>query len=148
MIQRLIDLFSVNNDPTRLRAIIRKQADIIRKQELKIAELQSENRSLRRRLADAELRLLRRAEADAVLLGALHFSGCATSRRACADVGLGHRRWRRAVALLQVGRVHDGRCITTDAPEDFERSVRVAGERVRRHGAETLRHRMPLYSKR
>src|SRR5262245_12183071 len=48
------------------------------------AKLRQENRQLRRRLGDRDLRVLRSAVADALLLGALHFAGQYTSRRAVA----------------------------------------------------------------
>lgn len=67
------------------------------------ANLQAENRHLRRLLKDHELRLLRRAERDALLIGALHYSGSATSKRVCATVGMGENRWCLARALLRYG---------------------------------------------
>ena len=48
---------------------------------LEVANLRSENRELRRMLQDHELRMLRRAERDALLLGALHFAGGYTWRQ-------------------------------------------------------------------
>jgi hypothetical protein len=144
MIHKLIDALTRAKDDNRLRDAFLKLAQDNERLRLKVAQLQSENRQLRRRLHDAELRLLRRAEADALLVGALHFADLPTSRRACAEVGLGHRRWVRAQALLKLGRVVDGRRIVTDAPEDFERAVRVATEKVKKQGIEALRHRMPL----
>lgn len=143
MIRQLIDLFSQHNDPAKLRAIIRKQRDIIDRLRLENAQLRAENRAMRRRLGDKDLRLLRQAETDAVLLGALHFAHQPTSRRACQAVGIGALHWRRAMALLQVARVHDGRGLDVTTPEDFERALRVARERVERDGMETLGHRMP-----
>lgn len=143
MIRQLIDAFAAHNDPAKLRAIIAKQRLIIDRLRKENAQLRHENRDLRRRLADAELRLLRQAETDAILIGGLYFAGQYTSRRACQNVGIGPLHWRRAMALLQVARVHDGKRIEASTPEDFERALRVASERVKRDGMDVIRHRMP-----
>jgi hypothetical protein len=111
---------------------------------LENAKLRNENRQLRRRLADAELRLVRRAHADGLLMGGLYFAGLSISRRACQAVGIGDKRWTRAVALLRVGRVHDGNHITVEEPADFERALRVARQRVEAQGLDTLRYLLPL----
>src|SRR5262245_37088111 len=58
------------------------------------AKLRQENRRLRRHLRDGDLRVLRSAVADALLLGALHFAGHYTSRRAVAGVMSEHRWWQ------------------------------------------------------
>lgn len=144
MLRQLIDLFSQQNDPAKLRAVIAKQRDVIAKLRIENAQLRRENRQLRRRLADADLRLLRQAETDALLLGGLYFAELPTSRRACAEIGIGRRHWTRAVALLKVARVHDGRRLTVESAEDFERALRTASERVRRDGLDVVRWRMPL----
>lgn len=145
MIRQLIETFSANNDPAKLRTAIRNLLATNERLRLENAQLRRENRALRRRLADGHLRLLRRAESDSVLIGALHFSGQHTSRRACAAVGLSERRWTWAMALLRLARVRYGARITTEAPEDFERAVRVARVRVERDGIQVLRDRLPLY---
>ena len=144
MIRQLIDLFSQHNDPVKLRAVIRKQRDVIAKLRLENAQLRAENRALRRRLADADLRLLRQAETDAVLIGALHFAGQYTSRRACLAMGISARHWRRAMALLMVARVHNGQRLDVETPDDFERAIRVARQRIERDGMEVLGLRMPV----
>ena len=144
MIRELVAMFAGESDQARLRLEIARLKRIIERQQIKIAQLSRENRYLRRRLQDTEMRLLRQAETDAVLIGTLHFAGLSTSRRACAACGVSERHWRRAMALLQVGRAHDGRRIGVETPEDFERALRVAGERIGRDGFEILRHRMPL----
>lgn len=144
MIHRMIDVLTRASERNQLRDMVLKLLQENEQLRLENAKLRAENRQIRRRLADAELRLVRRAQADALLIGGLHFAELPTSRRACYDVGLSERRWMRAMALLRVGRVaQDGR-IGVDAPEDFERGVRVAVERVKRDGIDTLRHRMPL----
>ena len=107
------------------------------------AKLRQENRQLRRRLGDRELRVLRSAVADALLLGALHFAGQYTSRRAVAGV-MSEHRWWLARALLLLARVHDGQRITAGTPEELERAVEVARQRVEREGLAVLRHRLPL----
>lgn len=81
--------------------------------------------------------------ADALLLGALHFSGQYTSRRALRGV-MSEHRWAYARALLLVGRVHDGKRITALTPAQFEGAVETARKRVEREGLEVLRHRLPL----
>lgn len=106
--------------------------------------LRKENRELRRRLRDGEMRLLRRAVADAMLIGALYFSKQTISRRACGLVGIGERRWVRAQALLRLARIHDGRRIRVETPGEFERALTVAQTRVEHDGLERLRERMPL----
>lgn len=143
MIDKLIGAFSAHNDPAKLRAIIHEQRRLLQRLQLENAQLRAENRRLRRRLADAELRLVRQAETDALLLGGLYFAGLPTSRRAALQCGVSERHWRRAVALLQVGRVHDGQRITTQAPEDFERAVRMAVGRIERDGMDAIKWRMP-----
>ena len=72
---------------------------------LEVANLRSENRELRRMLQDHELRMLRRAERDALLLGALHFSGGYTSKRQAQSIGVGENRWSLARVLLKFGGV-------------------------------------------
>ena len=107
------------------------------------AKLRQENRQLRRRLRDGELPVLRSAVADALLLGALHFAGQYTSRRAVAGI-MSEHRWWQARALLLLARVHDGQRITVGTPEEFERAVDVARQRVEREGLVVLRVRLPL----
>ena len=107
------------------------------------AKLRQENRQLRRRLRDGELRVLRSAVADALLLGALHFAGQYTSRRAVAGL-MSEHRWWQARALLLLARVHDGQRITVGTPADLERAVEVARQRVEREGLAVLRVRLPL----
>ena len=72
---------------------------------LENANLRVELHDLRRRLQDHELRMLRRAERDALLLGALHFSGGYTSKRQAQSLGLGENRWSLARVLLRFGGV-------------------------------------------
>lgn len=144
MIHRMIDALTRASERNQLRDMVLKLLQENEQLRLENAKLRQENRQLRRRLADAEMRLVRRAQADALLMGGLYFAGLPVSRRACADVGIGHRRWVRAMALLKVGRVaHDGQ-IRVDDPSDFERGVKTATERVQRDGLDILRYRMPL----
>lgn len=72
---------------------------------VKIAELQAENRTLRKRLPKPELRILRRAHLDAELLIAAHLGGLPTSRRESISLGISHRRWNWACALLAIARL-------------------------------------------
>lgn len=143
MIRDLIQLFIGENDPAKLRIVIRRQRVTIDRLLKENAELRAQNRQLRRRLGDRDLRLLRQAEFDCILMGSLYFAEQSISRRACKLAGIGDRRWRRAVALLQVGRVHNRKRVTVETPEEFEAGLRVAGERVRRDGMDPLLLRMP-----
>jgi hypothetical protein len=116
--------------------------------QLENAQLRKENRYLRRRLKDAELKLLRRAAADAALMGALYFAGDATSRRAMQTLGMGEKRWTRACALLKLARIHDGRRIVASEPGEFDTALTLAEQRVRRDGMAAIQHRLPLYRQR
>lgn len=146
MIDQLIELFQSNRDPGKLRAVIAKQREIITRLQVENVQLRHENRLLRRRLRDAELRIVRRAQDDAILIGALHFAGLETSRRACAEIGISQWRWTTAQAFLRTARItdHGGRDWRVDTPEEYERAVHVAVERLQRDGFEGLRHRLPL----
>ena len=69
------------------------------------ALLRRENAYLQRKVKDAELRILRRAQADALLIGSMHFGHVGTSRAACLEYGISRRRWTWAMALLQCAHV-------------------------------------------
>nr|HMN31597.1 hypothetical protein [Caldilineaceae bacterium] len=88
-------------------------------------------------------RVLRSAVADALLLGALHFAGQYTSRRAVTGV-MSEHRWWLARALLLLARVHDGQRITAGTPEELELAVEGARQRVEREGLAVVRYRLPL----
>lgn len=111
---------------------------------LENARLRSENRYLRRVLHDRELRLLRRAEADAVLMGALHWAGQETSAAACADVGISRRRWHWARALLKAAGLHEGGhgTFTVTNIEDFDRLLAAGVELVERDGLVVMRRKL------
>lgn len=144
MIHKMIDAITRAKERNELRDLVLRLCEENERLRLENARLRHENRQLRRRLHDAELRLLRRSQQDALLLGGLFFADLPTSRRACADVGLSERRWMRAMALLKVARVADDGHIRVETPDDYERGVKVAVERIKRDGMESLRHRMPL----
>lgn len=145
MIDRLIASLSAHNDPIKLRSIIIEQRRLIERLHLANAQLRAENRQLRRRLADAELRIVRAAESDALLIGALYFAGLPTSRRACATVGISQWRWATAQGLLRVARISDAAgAMLAETPEAFERGVLLAVERLTRDGLDALRYRLPL----
>lgn len=75
---------------------------------VKVATIQAENRHLRRRLPQPDtLRILRRAHLDAELLIAAHLGGLPTSRRESQSLGISHRRWNYATALLDLARVRN-----------------------------------------
>jgi hypothetical protein len=144
MIYKVIEAVEKVQDYDRLQGMVLHLFEENEKLRLENARLLKENRHLRRRLRDAEFRLLRRAEMDAMLLGGLYFAGQPISRRACQEYGIGERRWNRAMALLRVGRAVDEQCIRCETPEEYERAVRVARQRVENQGMDTLRYRMPL----
>ena len=107
---------------------------------LENANLRTENRELRRLLQDHELRMLRRAERDALLLGALHFSGGYTSKRQAATVGMGENRWSLARVLLRFGGVlrKDG-SYKTGTPADWEAAVAFGVRLVATEGGDLLK---------
>ncbi len=124
-----------------LAAELVTQNDALR---LKVAQLQAENRKLRRLLANRELRQLRKAEADAALIGAFHFGQMPTTRAACLECGISRRRWTWAMALLQIALVrrHDGGWRDVSM-ETFESALRGAVGIVERDGIQALVDRMP-----
>jgi hypothetical protein len=144
MINQVIDAVRKAKDYGRLQGYVLRLCQENERLRLENAKLRQENRQLRRRLADAELRLVRRAYADALLMGGLYFAGLSISRRQCQTVGIGDRRWSRARALLRLARVITDSRIRVETPEDFERAVTVAKQRIEREGMEILRYRMPL----
>jgi hypothetical protein len=87
------------------------------------ASLQKENRTLRKRLPRPELRMVRRARLDADLLVAAHLGGLSTSRRASLALGISHRRWNWAMALMALARVRTraGEWRTDDATQIIRR---------------------------
>lgn len=143
MISQVLALLREGRDTQALRAELVKLLQERDRLVYENARLRQENRSLRRRLRDGELRRVRAAVADALLLGALHFSGQYTSRRALRGV-MSEHRWMYARALLLVARVHDGRRITALTVAEFEAAVEAARRRIEREGLEVLRHRLPL----
>lgn len=86
---------------------------------LKVADLQAENRALRRRLPESvgDMRRLRQAHRDAQAMLLHRFNGYAISRANCLTLGIPRRRWVWAVGLLKLARIHDGRDIIET---DFE----------------------------
>ena len=107
---------------------------------LENANLRTENRELRRMLQDSELRMLRRAERDALLIGALHFSGGFTSKRQVATVGMGENRWSLARVLLKFGGVlrRDG-SYKAQTPADWETGVAHGVKVVASEGCDLLK---------
>ena len=108
---------------------------------LENANLRTELRELRRRLQDHELRMLRRAERDALLLGALHFSGGFTSKRQVATVGMGENRWTLARALLTYGGAISKRTKTVrvQTPGEWEAAVAAGVRLVASEGVDLLK---------
>jgi hypothetical protein len=144
MLEKIVAGLGGKQDYARLQALC---ADLVTQNDalrLKVAQLQAENRQLRRRLADRELRQLRKAEADAALIGGLLFAQMPTTRAACLDYGISRRRWTWAMALLQIGLVrrHDGGWRDVSM-ETFESALRGAVGIVERDGLQALVDRMP-----
>lgn len=110
---------------------------------IEAAQLRAENRYLRRRLRDAELRLMRQAERDAILICAYHMGGLPTSRSACLGYGISRRHWSAAIALLKLGGVHDGRGIVEASSEELAGGLRWALQRCEREGLAPLKARLP-----
>ena len=108
---------------------------------LENASLRSENRELRRKLRDHELRMLRRAQRDALLIGALHVAGLYTSKRACREVGITENRWSLARVLLRFGGALSRRTghWKAETGEEFEAAIAQGVRMVEAEGAELLR---------
>lgn len=87
---------------------------------LENANLRVENRHLRRLLKDSDLRMLRRAQRDALLIGALHYSGGYTSKRECQSLGMGENRWSLARVLLRRAGLLYGNHISQEDAREFE----------------------------
>lgn len=112
---------------------------------LKVADLQSENRQLRRRLPDVgDMKRLRQAHRDARAMLLHRFDGYSISRANCLALGIPERRWNNARALLQTARIHDGLDITET---DFDAAVGRLEQTVKGMEAagnvERLRMRLP-----
>ena len=107
--------------------------------------------TLRRRLKDSEMGKVRRAHADALLLGALHFGYQSTSRAACVDSGImSERRWNRATALARLAGTRDRQNVGWHEDLDAETYIAridAAAERVKAHGYDLLRNAMPRRGK-
>ena len=111
---------------------------------LENAKLLAENRNLRRRLADADLRLLRRAQVDANMLTLMHLAGAYTSRSSALNYGISRRRWAWARALLKKAGCMDYSGEWLDRSlDDYERSITGAVERVERLGVDLLKMGLP-----
>ena len=112
------------------------------------AQLRSENRYLRSRLADNGRggRILRRAYDDGMTMVLWRYSGIYPSRSWCLENGLSERRWAWARALLMAARVHDGRDIVDGDIDTIRRSLHATYQRLRGGDDEDLiqlRARMP-----
>lgn len=81
---------------------------------LMVADLQSENRTLRKRLptSTGDMKRLRQAHRDARAMLMHRFNGYSISRQNCLNVGIPRRRWPWAIALLKLSRIHDGTDVT------------------------------------
>lgn len=128
-------------DLTALCASLVAENDALR---LENARLRTENRHLRRRLKDRDLAIVRRAEADSLLIGALHFGQLSTSRSSCLAYGVSRRRWAWAMGLLAIARVRhrDGHWRECDM-QTYEEQLRGAVAIVERKGVGALQAEMP-----
>lgn len=109
------------------------------------ALLRAEIAKLARKLRENsyETRLIRQAEADAKLLCLLHVAGSPTSRAVIVPDVMNRGRWRRAIALLTLARVHTGRRFTSKESEEIAKAISRTVERLERDGIEPLRLRIP-----
>lgn len=109
------------------------------------ALLRAEVAKLARKLRENtyETRLIRQAEADAKLITLLHVAGSPTSRAVIVPDVMNRGRWRRAIALLTLARVHTGRRFTSKESEEIAIAVARTIERLERDGIEPLRLRIP-----
>lgn len=143
MLRELLHAHKRGQTIEELRALA---ADLIAENDrlrLENMRLRKENRYLRHRLAEYEFRTLRRAEADAALIGCLWLAGLPTSRRECEAAGISRRRWNWARALLQVGNVLDRRGWCVDDPAAFDARLATGVRLVESDGMARLRGYMP-----
>lgn len=101
---------------------------------LENANLRSENRHLRRLLSDRDMRLLRRAQRDALFIGALHYSGAYTSKRECASLGMGENRWSLARVLLRRSEILYRDRICVEDAQEFEERLAAAVQAIEQMG--------------
>lgn len=144
MIERILTAIKrpqQGQDLVALCASLVEENDTLR---LENARLRAENRHLRRRLKDRELATLRRAEADCLLVGALHFAQLPTSRATCLRYGVSRRRWAWSMALLAIARLRyrDGHWRDCDM-QTYEESLHGAVTIVERRGIDALIAEMP-----
>ena len=130
-----------SGDYQRMAVALDKALAEIDRLRLENANLRVELHDLRRRLQDHELRMLRRAERDALLLGALWFSGGYTSKRQAQSIGLGENRWCLARALLTFGGAISKRTKTVrvQTPAQWETAVSCGVRIVAAEGVDLLK---------
>ena len=115
---------------------------------IKIANLQAENRFLRRKVKENAPagRILRQAHRDALVMLSWHFAGINPSRSFCAESGISVRRWAWARALMMCARLYEGNNLSDDVlPEDAIRILKSTVQRMEREGIEGLRMRNLSY---
>jgi hypothetical protein len=139
VLRELLDTYAKGRDFDELAALAARLIERAEAQRLEIVRLRAENRYLRRQIHDRELRLLRRAQADAALMGALFFAMLPTTASGCAAVGISKRRWHWARALLKVARVHDGYGWLVDNVDDYEARLAAAVQRLEADGLWPMR---------
>lgn len=130
-------------DAKRMRTLEATTAALVTENDtlrVKVATIQAENRHLRRRLPQPDtLKVLRRARLDAELLIASHLAGLPTSRRESVNLGISHRRWNYATALLALARVRDrAGGWRTDDPAQLRQRLEYATAHVESKGVTVL----------
>lgn len=144
MLRELWETYQAGREYAELEALCARLIAENDRLRLENARLLAENRQLRRRLADADLRLLRRAQVDANMLTLMHLAYASTSRAAALGYGISRRRWMWARALLKKAGCVDYRGEWVDYDLDgFEQALAGAVECVEVVGVETLRFALP-----
>lgn len=143
MLRELAALYTKCRDFDRVEELAAFLASENERLLLENVRLRKENRYLRHKLREHELRTLRRAEVDANLIGLLWLVGSSTSRRSCLAYGISRRRWAWARALLRAAYILDDEGWTVDDPAAFETRLSAGVRRVESRGLETLRGHMP-----
>lgn len=112
------------------------------------ANLRSQVRELSRKLRakSRDGRFIQQAHADAVLLYSLWVAGSPISRDVVVPEILTRGRWRRAVELCRMARVHTGLEFSTEDAETVKSALQSVVNRLEIEGLDLLRRRLPARS--